>query len=210
MEYLADPFIIFKIYCAVKAHMSGYFLIKNGYKDCFNFRMSKQSFNERTDNTLFRRFAQDYTSEEAYKFFIAQFCENSDLYSFTITKEIFIAKEIYKEWLRRIKNLRENYVKDCFYLLGKYGSWKNTIKDQGGNYPALFTCMLKRTITFETFSWLAYFFKLDTPGLYPNLIEQSAFETLVKKYMRYRYLLEVPKEEIKRLTPRKLGDNISI
>lgn len=208
--YLSDPYMVYKVYSALKAHLSGYFLIRRGLQDCYYFKLPKTSFYKRKDITLFQRFASEYTLQEAYDFFLSQFVENTELYTFTITKEIFIAKEVYSEWKKRMKNIRENYVNDCTFLLNKYGSWRNIIKDRGKDYPVIFMCMLQRLITFETFSWLAYFFKMDTPGLYKNLVEPSSYETLVKKYLRYRLLTNLTSKEVKELTPRKKGDIVSL
>ena len=208
VDLQCDPFELYCLYVALKAHFSTktFDYTKYGHRNLKNITID--TFRKRSDEIIWYRMARRMDIQTAKEFFISQFVENFWMYSFEMAQNMGIAWNVYLDWRKRVSNIVPNYKRDLQFLGEKVGDWTACIKANGVNYPKIFQLVLRKYISQETYSYFVWMFDLTDKRKYKTLENKDIFDTINHKYRKYAMLLPVKVEDIVKITPRCLNNSV--
>lgn len=201
---LANPYELWCLYCALKSHFNteGFDYTKYGHRNIKT--LTPSAFDKRKDLVIWYRLARRIDIHNAKDFFIANFIENSWLFSFDIAMNMSLAWQLYLDYKKRLARVRDNYVADIKFLSDTIGSWKGCLVSKNDNYPKLFDAVIKKYIAPETYSCLVCLFELGDKRKYKTMIARDIFLEMNRKYKKYRLLVPLSDSEVLKMTPREL------
>jgi hypothetical protein len=187
-----EPFQVWKCYLALKLHFttSSYDIVKNRGR----VKASKDSFQKRNDQLLFKKLAKTYTDEEIINFLVSNFV-SGDSWGGVFDSS---SKERYILWKKRIESLSYTFTNDIQNLLDHHGldsfDEKIIFGVESNTHPYIIKAYLGKTISLETLVILDKLFDYTTKfdSELDDKIIWSDISQLIKKYKPF---LKVNKEK---------------
>lgn len=142
-----NGFNLFRIYCAIKAHLSDSFDInKYGLKT----KIPLDTYNKRSDRVFFERLASKNDAEEAYKLMLLNMIGNEDCISYELASAG--AYSYYLNHSGRIDRIHTVYRKDLeeIFLLLKTSQKKFKDLLIGTSHPVILQLLIQNKICIET------------------------------------------------------------
>lgn len=200
MEFIQDPFTVYKDYCAIKLHFTSptYNFIQ--YKG--KIRASERSFRERRDKPFFNYLATVLNRSDNAPFFVSQFIENPCwIGDIIFEKEESMRR--YTAWTNRIESLKDNYLIDLHNIAAQGHTWKTILGYSLNTHPPLFKLVTQKKITPETYVLLDKLssFISKTISVYKD---DTLYSELNMKYLKYGYFIDISQEKILQITPKDL------
>lgn len=202
-DYLQEPFELFVDYCAVKKHFTyqPYDIIKYHGK----LKVSEKKFRERKDRPFFHYLASVLSKKENIPFFVSQFIDNSNYWIGNILFEKQESMKRYTAWVNRIESMKTNYRIDLTNIARKGYTWKTILGYSVPTHPPLFSMVLKKEITPETYvliDKISNYIKKTSEAYSDDTI----YCELNHKFTKYGSFITVPISTILKLTPKDLQD----
>jgi hypothetical protein len=187
-----EPFQVWKCYLALKLHFTtaSYDIVKNRGR----VKASKDSFQKRNDQLLFKKLAKTYTDEEIINFLVSNFV-SGDSWGGVFDSS---SKERYILWKKRIESLSYTFTNDIQHLLDHHGldsfDKKIIFGVESNTHPYIIKAYLGKTISLETLVILDKLFDYTTKfdSELDDKIIWSDISQLIKKYKPF---LKVNKEK---------------
>jgi hypothetical protein len=201
IDYLQDPYSVYKRYVALKCHFTTQFDITRAQH---TKNITRETYNKRSDKKFFIDLAKIYNVDQSNEFLLAQFVENCNLYGFEILQNFNVAKNVYIKWKERTTNILRNYAEDMNILSNiSKKDWKKCFIAENGDYPLIFKAVTQKYIAHETYALLGDLFKHTTKE-YSDVINAPLFNQINFKYFKYRKLIPITTTMLLELTPKSL------
>lgn len=148
MEFLAEPFEIYLLYCSLKAHYSG----KYDYFECKrSSRIKYSTFEKRKDKFFFYKIAKKYDLNECELFFAVNFAYNNSFWIGEFDERS--TNEIYLQHLK-VKSAFSYYLEQDIRFLEENGGFIQSLKIGKDLYPPAIYFLKANEISFETVTFI--------------------------------------------------------
>ncbi|CAL9958747.1 DNA helicase loader [Vibrio phage K567] len=143
-----NGFSIFRVYCAVKAHMGGKYDISK-YK--LGMKTPQSAFEKRSDKVFFERLAKRLTLNDCYQLLVSNLAANPNAISYEIA-----GADAHEFWLKHtgfMEIYSQHYKNELLTIFTLINKEQKKFKDlfRGEGHPVIMQLVLRNTISIETF-----------------------------------------------------------
>lgn len=169
MEFLAEPFEVYLLYCSLKAHYSGkydYFTHKRSSK------IKYSTFEKRRDKAFFYKISKKYNLKECELFLAVNFAYNNNFWIGEFDERS--TNEIYNQHIK-VKYAFDYYLAQDIKFLEENGGFVESLKVGKDLYPPAIYFLKANEISFETVTFiynvmnLHKYWKIKDNIIYPVL-----------------------------------------
>ncbi len=144
----ASGFSIFRVYCAVKAHMGGKYDISK-YK--LGMKTPQSAFEKRNDKVFFERLAKRLSLNDCYRLLVSNLAANPNAISYEIA-----GADAHEFWLKHtgfMEIYSQHYKNELLTIFTLINRENKKFKDlfSGEGHPVIMQLVLRNTISIETF-----------------------------------------------------------
>ncbi len=164
-------------------------------------RANKESYNRRSDRTLFEKLAREYDAKELRDFFIANLLDDKHYVADFIDEQ---ANMVYIDYQRRQQSLSYVCSNDMDRIFDQ-ADIRRTFATSKNGYPDIVTLFLRKSINLETLVILDDFtgFTNKFDNAYENDI---IWPKISQKISKYRPFLKYDKAKMKDILKRKVNE----
>jgi hypothetical protein len=139
---------VFKIYCAVKAHMNGKYDISK-YK--LGMKTPRSTYDKRKDKVFFERIAARLSIKDCYWLMVSNLAANPNAISYEIA-----GADAHEFWLKHtgfLESFSVHYKNELLSIFSLINRENKTFKDlfTGDGHPVIMQLVMRNIISIETF-----------------------------------------------------------
>ena len=179
---------VFRVYCAVKAHMSGsYDISKYGL---LNIKVSESSYQKRNDRVFFERLAKKLPLNECYQMLVFNLAANAETLSYELADSD--AFDFYKQHVSIIQRMTYVFKEELSAVFNLLEEKEKNFSDLfiGTGHPVIIQLLLRKTISLETFLLLDSFLKI-IPRVDNHCPDDIMWRSLKDRLVGYQKLLDI-------------------